>query len=486
METKIFSDSAADIKSASELLKNGKRVVFPTETVYGLGANALDPEAVKSIFEAKGRPSDNPLIVHIAKISQIDDIAAKFPEKARLLTEKFWPGPLTIILKRKKCIPNEVTAGLDTVGIRMPSHPAARELLSLCNLPIAAPSANISGRPSPTCAKYAIKDMMGRVEGIIDGGDCTVGLESTVIDMTVETPVILRPGGITAEEISSVLGEVIGGREKAEDKETPKAPGMKYTHYAPKAPVRILSGSIGEIENFLNRRPQRCGVLTFDEFNLDTGAVKISLGSVNNPNACAKHLFRALRDMDELGVKEIYAPEIGSDGIWAAIKNRLYKAAGGQIINASDREIVFVCTGNTCRSPMAEGFFNSLPHKGYFATSAGLFAQNGAAPSENSVKALFEKGIDIKAHRARQLTPEIINHAYLIITLTKSHKDAILSLGNNLQNKVMTLSEAAGESGDISDPFGGDISVYRACADEIFDLVKKAYDRLQRYGKTPY
>ncbi len=478
METKVFSTSAADLSKAAELLKLGKRVIFPTETVYGLGANALDIAAVKSIFEAKGRPSDNPLIVHIWDISQVEEIAEDFPEKARLLAEKFWPGPLTIILKRKSCIPDEVTAGLDTVGIRMPENAVARELLSLCNLPIAAPSANISGRPSPTDANYVIEDMMGRVEGIIDGGNCSVGVESTVIDMTSEIPTILRPGGVTAEEITEVLGEVLGGREKAEDNETPKAPGMKYTHYAPSAPVRIIKGSVGEIEGFLNHRTLKCGILTFDEFNLNTNAVKISLGSIKNPSECARRLFRALRDMDKHGVLEIYAPEIGTDGLWAAVKNRLYKAAGGEIINAKGKEIVFVCTGNTCRSPMCEGIFNSLPYKGYYASSAGIFAQNGDKASQNSVLALSEMGINIENHRARQLTPEIIEGAKLIITLTKGHKDAILSLGNNLQNKVITLGEAAGENRDISDPFGGDISIYRACRDEILDLVKKAYDRL--------
>ena len=478
MKTELFTTSSADLSKAAELLKNGKRVVFPTETVYGLGANALDKNAVKSIFAAKGRPSDNPLIVHIADFSQVEKIAEDIPEKAKLLMEKFWPGPLTIILKRKSCIPDEVTAGLDTVGIRMPSNPAAHELLSLCKLPIAAPSANISGRPSPTDAKYVIEDMDGRVEGIIDGGDCTIGLESTVIDMTGQTPVILRPGGITAEEISDLLGEVITGANQTGDKEPPKAPGMKYTHYAPNAPVRILRGTIGEIEEFLRKRPALCGVLTFDEFKLDTDAIQISLGKKDNPNECARNLFRALRDMDKMGAEEIYAPEIGSSGLWAAIRNRLYKSAGGHIISASDKEIIFVCTGNTCRSPMAEGLFNSLPDKGFFAASAGIFAETGSKPSENAIIALKEKGIDIKNHSARQLTPEMIESADLILTLTNSHKYAILNIDEKYADKVFTLGEFAGENADISDPFGGSIEVYQSCANEIFDLVKKAYDRL--------
>ncbi len=477
METKLLTSSAADLALAAELLQNGKRVIFPTETVYGLGANALDPDAVRSIFEAKGRPSDNPLIVHIANFSQVEEIAEEIPEKAKLLMDKFWPGPLTIILKRKSIIPNEVTAGLNTVGIRMPENKIARELLSLADVPVAAPSANISGRPSPTDAKYVIEDMLGRVEAIIDGGDCAVGVESTVIDMTSPIPTILRPGGVTAEEISALLGEVLGGREKAEDKETPKAPGMKYTHYAPSVPVRILRGTISEIENFLEKR-ENAGVLTFDEFNLDAKAKQISLGSINNPKECAKNLFRSLRDMEKLGVSEIFAPEIGTDGLWSAIKNRLYKSAGGNIINANDKEIIFVCTGNTCRSPMAEGFFNSLPNKGYWGTSAGIFAQNGQKPSENAVSAMKDMGIDIKSHLSKGLTPEAIERAELILTMTKSHKNALLGIDNSLSGKVMTLSEFSGEDGEIPDPFGGDLDTYRSCAKEIKRLVKKAYDKL--------
>ena len=479
METKLFSTSAADLTKAAELLKNGKRVIFPTETVYGLGANALDPDAVKSIFEAKGRPSDNPLIVHIAELSQLDSIAEEVPEKAKILIDAFWPGPLTVILKRKNNIPDVVTAGLDTVGIRMPENPVARELIYLSGVPVAAPSANISGRPSPTDAKYVIEDMMGRVEGIIDGGDCQVGVESTVIDMTGEIPTILRPGGVTCEEITELLGEVKGGKEKADDKETPKSPGMKYTHYAPKAPVKILHGTVLEIENFLKSRPAKCGILSFDEFQLDTDAETISLGSINNPKECARNLFRSLRDMDKLDVKEIYAPEIGNNGLWAAVKNRLYKAAGGKIINATDKEIVFVCTGNTCRSPMAEGIFNSLPDKGYFSTSAGIYAADGNRASGNAVLAMTDMKIDIRNHRARALTPEILECADLVLTMTKNHKEAILSAFPQFSHKVKTLAEFAQTTGDVSDPYGGDIEIYRSCADEIREHIEKIYNNLK-------
>ena len=252
---------------------------------------------------------------------------------------------------------------------------------------------------------------------------------------------------------------------------------MKYTHYAPSVPVRILRGTVSEIEAFLEKR-ENAGVLTFDEFNLNTKAKQISLGSINNPKECAKNLFRSLRDMDKLGVSEIFAPEIGTDGLWSAIKNRLYKSAGGNIINALDKEIIFVCTGNTCRSPMAEGFFNALPNKGYWGTSAGIFAQNGEKASENSVLAMKENGVDIKSHYSKMLTPNMINRADLILTMTNSHKNALLSIDGSLSGKVMTFSEFSGEEGEIPDPFGGDLDTYRSCAKEIKRLVKKAYDRL--------
>lgn len=478
MNTKIFSASAEDLKEAAELIKSGKRVIFPTETVYGLGVNALDPKAVKSVFEAKGRPSDNPLIVHISTQEQLKDIAKEPSDKAKLLMEKFWPGPLTVILERQPNVPDEVTAGLGTVGVRMPENETARELISLSGVPVAAPSANISGRPSPTDAEYVIEDMMGRVEGIIDGGNCSVGVESTVIDMTGEVPTILRPGGITAEEIASLLGEVRGGSQKTSDNEAPKAPGMKYTHYAPKAPVRILSGTLGEIENFINSRGCRCGILTFDEIKPKVKGEIISLGSINDPKECARRLFRSLRDMDKRGVEEIYAPEIGTKGLWAAIRNRLYKSAGGKIISAKDREILFVCTGNTCRSPMAEGIFNSFEKTGFFASSAGVFASVGQYPSENAVLAAKELGADIKNHRARQLDGEMLERAYMAVTMTSAQKNGILSAYPFISEKVMTISEVAGGGEEVSDPYGGDFQTYLSCAKEIKALLEKFRERL--------
>ena len=267
METKIFNNTNGDLKKAAELIRVGETVIFPTETVYGLGANALDKEAVKKIFAAKGRPSDNPLIVHIADFEQTGDFVTEIPTKARLLAEKFWPGPLTVIFKKKECIPSEVSAGLDTVGIRIPSDTTAREFLKECAVPVAAPSANVSGRPSPTAFEHVFEDMNGRVSGIIRGEDSEVGVESTVLDMTAEVPTILRPGGISAEQLREVLGEVLVSSELKDDG-IPKAPGMKYKHYSPKGQVYVLSGTVDTAAELIKKRSlvTSVAVLMFDEF----------------------------------------------------------------------------------------------------------------------------------------------------------------------------------------------------------------------------
>ncbi len=470
METRIFENTKEDLKLAAELMKNGETVVFPTETVYGLGANALDSSAVKKIFHAKGRPSDNPLIVHIADFEQISDFVSFIPEKAKILAEKFWPGPLTMILKKKPIIPDEVSAGLDTVGIRIPEDKTARAFLKECGLPVAAPSANVSGRPSPTSFSHVVEDMSGRVSGIIRGESSFVGVESTVIDMTSDVPTVLRPGGVSVEELREVLDEVLISGELKDDG-IPKAPGMKYKHYSPKGEVFILKGDIDEVAEFLKKRSHltSVAVLSFDEFKeyLPKSVEVLSLGTKDDPKDAAKRLFDSLRACDNLGAREIYAPEIPETGLWRAVKNRLYKAASKRIINVKTAKTVcFVCTGNTCRSPIAEGIFNISGFNGV-AISAGLMA-GGSAPEENAVKAALELGADIKNHIPRQLTREIIENSSLVLTMTKAHKDSLLGFDN-----VKTLAELAGESEDISDPYGGSIEVYRKCAKKIKEYIEK-------------
>ncbi len=470
MQTLILTENLKDLSIAADILKSGGNVIFPTETVYGLGADAKNPKAVKQIFTAKGRPSDNPLIVHISNTDMLKELVAEIPEKAKALMDKFWPGPLTIIMKKCKNVPYETTGGLETVAVRFPESKTARELIELAGIPIAAPSANLSGSPSPTTAEHCINDMDGRVDAIIKGGDCRVGLESTVLDMSGDTPVLLRPGGVTLEQLEQVLGKVLVATSLTQG-EAPKSPGLKYKHYSPKAEVYIVSGNISQIERYIKTLDKKVGVLTFDEFLKFDGAETISLGSNKSPETAANRLFWALREMDERNVDIILAPEISEKGMWRAVRNRLYRAAGNKIINLNKKKILFVCTGNTCRSPMAEGIFNSLAEE-FVAESAGIFA--GGEASENAVAVMKEIGIDIKGRKARQINADIINDADLILTMSQSHKEALLLF----TDKVHTLGEFIGTNQEISDPFGGDIEEYRLCREQIGEMVKKTLKKL--------
>ncbi len=469
MQTLILTESKEDLKLAADILKNGGNVIFPTETVYGLGADAKNPNAVKQIFIAKGRPSDNPLIVHISNTDMLQGLVSEIPEKAENLMQRFWPGPLTIIMKKCKNVPYETTGGLETVAVRLPESKTARELIEIAGIPIAAPSANLSGSPSPTTAKHCIEDMTGRVDAIIKGENCSVGVESTVLDMSGKTPILLRPGGVTLEQLNEVLGNVLVATSIKEG-EAPKSPGLKYKHYSPKAEVLVVSGDIFQIEKYIKSLNKKTGVLTFDEFPEFEGVESISLGSNKSPEDAASRLFSALRDMDEKGVEIIIAPEISENGMWRAVRNRLYRAAGNKIIKLN-KKILFICTGNTCRSPMAEAIFNKVS-KEFTAESAGIFA--GGLVSENAVEVMREIGIDISNRYARQLTADMIEDADLILTMSTSHKDAL----SKFTNKVQTLGEFIGTNEEVADPFGCDITEYRACRTTLEKMIKKVIDRL--------
>lgn len=328
---------------AAEALAEGRTVAFPTETVYGIGANALDESAIKKIYKAKGRPSDNPLIVHVTSRESVEALVSEITPVAEKLMEAFWPGALTIIFKKSIAVPESVTAGLSTVAIRMPSHPIARDLIDQSGVPVAAPSANLSGKPSPTSGAHVIEDLKGRVDYIVVGDQTDVGLESTVVDATGEIPMILRPGGITREAMEAVVGRVkVDPAIEAIHAEhlVPKSPGMKYTHYAPEAEVLIIQGEevkmVQMIQDMCSRfvtSGKRVGIMTCDEHQPDYQVgVVLSLGSRNHMEKVAQNLFGTLREFDEHGVDIILAEAFSEAGLGSAVMNRLRKAAGNQII----------------------------------------------------------------------------------------------------------------------------------------------------------
>lgn len=345
METKVYvldgKEDSKFIKEAAECIKKDGIVAFPTETVYGLGANALKAECVKKIFEAKGRPQDNPLIIHVAS-KEIDKYVKNVPEVAKKLMDKFWPGPLTLILEKRDIVPMQTSANLNTIGIRMPNNKVALELIKESGVPIAAPSANISGRPSPTTIDVCVEDLKGKVDYIIGGEKCDVGLESTIVDCTVEPPLVLRPGGITLEMLRTIREdiEIDKGLLRNDSDFKPKAPGMKYRHYAPNAKLKIILGNrektiekINEmVHNYIDAG-EKVGILATEE-SKDSYKLgeKIVIGSYKRLDEVASNLFEALRQFNELGVDIILAEGFEEKGLGIAIMNRLNKAAGYDII----------------------------------------------------------------------------------------------------------------------------------------------------------
>lgn len=346
METKVIAitekSDALALLPAAEILQKGGLVAFPTETVYGLGANGLDAEAAKAIYQAKGRPSDNPLILHVADFAAIDKLACNISDTARKLIAAFCPGPITVILNRNRIVPDAVTGGLDTVGIRMPSHEVARELIRLAGVPLAAPSANTSGRPSPTTAQAVLTDLQGKIGAVVDGGSCAFGLESTIVDCTSEVPTVLRPGAITLEMLAEVVGEVKLDPALAGADSKPKAPGMKYTHYAPKAPMIMLEGTkekmvAGLLTEIAKAKAEgkKIGAVVSSETakNLPADVVIAVYGSREKVDEIAMNLYESLRKFDQTEVDVIFAEGTAEVGLGLAVMNRMHKASGYRIIN---------------------------------------------------------------------------------------------------------------------------------------------------------
>jgi L-threonylcarbamoyladenylate synthase len=352
IEDKEHPDEVS-LKRAAKVLKDGGLVAFPTETVYGLGANALKEEAAKKIYAAKGRPSDNPLIAHIAAIEDLAPLVLHIPEAGRKLMEAFWPGPLTLVFQKSDLVPYGTTGGLDTVAVRMPSDPVASTLIRLSGVPIAAPSANTSGRPSPTTADHVWQDMNGKIDMVVDGGAVGIGVESTIIDVSGEEPMILRPGAITQEMASKVLGQevcldpaIVSGPLSEDVK--PKAPGMKYRHYAPKASLTLVEGDTEEVSMTINRLAKeklnegfRVGIICTEESKefYQEGIIR-SMGVRAKEETIAHNLYGVLREFDDLEADYIYSESFSKDHLGQAIMNRLTKAAGYHILKIQKEETV--------------------------------------------------------------------------------------------------------------------------------------------------
>ena len=342
MNTRYFTitdparESAA-VEQAADILRRGGLLAIPTETVYGLGADGLNADAVRHIFEAKGRPQDNPLILHIPDASWLARYCKDVPETAYRLAGRFWPGPLTMILPKADCVPLVTTGGLDTVGMRCPDHAVTRAIIAASGVPVAAPSANTSGRPSCTTAAHVREDMDGRIDGVVDGGPCRVGVESTIIDLTCTPPRLLRPGGLPLEELERVLGTVLVDKcitQLMTDGERPRAPGMKYRHYAPKAPVTVVTGDGKKSAAYIAAHaPEGAGVICFSEFRAQfPGCVVHELGPEGDKSEQARRVFDALREFDATDVTEIFAQCPDDAGLGLAIGNRLKKAAGFHVV----------------------------------------------------------------------------------------------------------------------------------------------------------
>lgn len=497
METRLFkinseSPEEEQLLEAAEIIKQGGLVAFPTETVYGLGGNALDPDASARIYEAKGRPSDNPLIVHIAKQDDLNEIAREIPEKAKTLAERFWPGPLTMIFKKTEKVPYSTTGGLETVAVRMPNHKVALAFIKAAGGFIAAPSANVSGRPSPTIADHVLEDLGGTIDLILDGGGVGIGLESTIVDLTVEPPMILRPGYITQEMLQEAIGTVVMDpvlSKAAESQERPKAPGMRYRHYAPKAELSIVEGGqdrvierINEIAKDYMDSGQKVGVIATEETkDFYYASVVKSIGSRDDEETIARQLYGILREFDELKVDAIYSEAFETPKMGQAIMNRLLKAAGYRVIYVPGRrwkkrysKILFICNGGTCRSPMAKAIFESIELKRQLRVEARGFVSLFPEPLNQKTEAvLAANGLKLNGYSSEELSGEEITENTLILTMDESLRKKVREKFPEHED-IYNYTDFVGLHGDIYNPYGDSLADYGAC----YTQLKKAAERL--------
>jgi len=488
------------MEKAGDILKNGGLVAFPTETVYGLGANALDEEAAKKTYAAKGRPSDNPLIVHIADVDALNDIVTEVSDKAKRVIDKFWPGPLTLVFNKADKVPLGTTGGLQTVAVRMPVDEIAKALIRAGGGYVSAPSANTSGRPSPTTAAHVYDDLDGKIDMIVDGGSVDIGVESSILDMTVDPPMILRPGAITKEMLEEVIGEVAVDKTLLTEtsEEAPKAPGMKYRHYAPKAQLIIVEGetkdvvkAIKQIAYEQTRLGYKVGIIATNETieSYTKGTIK-NIGSRNNENTIAKNLYKVLREFDEEDVSYIYCEAFDSDGIGNAIMNRLEKAAGHHVIKAKDitrlqkiRRILFVSNSDNCRGPVAaELLRNELLVQEYEIGSRGMVVLFPEPANQKAEAILRSHKMTLESHIATALTDEDLDDETLVLTVEEKQKWKIVSEHENVRN-VYTLNEYIEDERVVPSSLGQPLTVYGENFELMRELIKKLAEKLNEEAK---
>ena len=486
------------INEAGGLLKAGRLVAFPTETVYGLGADALQEEAAKRTYAAKGRPSDNPLIIHIADYEDLKKIAVNIPPQTDMLAAHFWPGPLTMIFEKSENVPYGTTGGLDTVAVRMPSDPVAQALIRAAGGFVSAPSANTSGRPSPTTAQHVAGDLGGKIDMILDGGSVDIGLESTILDMTVSPPMILRPGAITAEMFEKVIGPVETDRTllDADSKQAPKAPGMKYRHYAPKARLMIVEGDIREeilairqLAYAAHREGGKVGIIATSEtlpfYNY--GIVK-NAGTRENEKTIARSLYRVLREFDEEDVDTIYSESFAVQGLGNAIMNRLEKAAGHETIRAAEivklqkyRRIIFVSSSDCARGPMAAELLRHRDLKQeYVIDSRGLVVLFPEPVNQKAEAIMRSAQMTLGDHTSQKFDGANIQEDTLILAVGESQKQKLLAEYSGLKN-VYTLNEFTGDDGEIPNPYGGALAAYGECFEALDRLTDRLADKLNSF-----
>ncbi len=473
------------MQRAGSIISSGGLVAFPTETVYGLGADGLNPEAVRRAFAVKGRPSDNPLILHVAGADAVAELVDDLGPLERQLMDRFWPGPLTLVLSASPLVPLEVTADLTTVAIRCPDHPIALELIRAANTPIAGPSANLSGRPSPTTAQHVERDLGGKIDMILDGGPSGIGVESTVLDLSGARPRILRPGGLTREKLEEVLGpvDVVG----LVPDEPALSPGMLHRHYSPRASLYVVDGcedllveAMLRLGQQLRQRGMRVGYLvTQDSASAMASEAVTAVGQRRRPDLVARELFAILRRMDDQGLDAIIAESMVPMGLGLAVADRLSRAAVA-VVDAAvaaecllDGPVLLVCSGNTCRSAMAEIMLRGL-RPDLLVASAGIAATEGVPATPGAVVAARSRGLDLRDHRSRPVTLGLVAEARLILTMTGAHKEAVLAGFPEARGKTWVLAEfvEGPGAGDVIDPFGGDDRDYEETALRLEQLLE--------------